>query len=234
MREQIATHVYKRASATTASHPRSGYDPGEEDDSLYEPPRMPISARRYHYVPEVVYTEGNTRIHVRHQPPPASRQRDTDETALGRRRRRRTGPHWLLFVGAAMLAMLALWIAGEAAVSWWQLPQDDATYGRPRTFQVDAVVGHGDSPENPSHFLAVNYRRHILIMEMPGGDAAKMKVYLGPVLIGDGQDLTPVTLTFEDVNGDGKPDMLVHIGDQTIVFLNDGAFRPQKPGDTIN
>ena len=69
MREQTATHVYKRASATTTSHPRSGYEFHEDDDALYEPPRLPTSARRYHSVPEGVYTEGNTRIHVRHQPP---------------------------------------------------------------------------------------------------------------------------------------------------------------------
>ncbi len=54
------------------------------------------------------------------------------------------------------------------------------------------------------------------------------------IIIGDGQDLTPVTLNFKDVNGDGKLDMIIHIQDQTFVFINDGTqFRPLKPGEHI-
>ena len=134
-----------------------------------------------------------------------------------------------------MIVMLALWVLGNLAVNWWNVTQDDWHYGRPRTFQIDAVVGHNDSPANPSHFIALNLNRHILIIEFPGGDATKAKDYLGPTLFGDGQNLTPVTLSFKDVNGDGKPDMLIHIQDQTIVFLNDGSqFRPLKPGEHLS
>jgi len=63
----------------------------------------------------------------------------------------------------------------------------------------------------------------VLVIEMPGGDPSKALIYTGPTLVGDGQDLTPVTLTFVDVNGDGKPDMEIHILDQVIVFLNNGS-----------
>jgi hypothetical protein len=48
-------------------------------------------------------------------------------------------------------------------------------------------------------------------------------IYSGGVLVGDGQDVTPVTLSFLDVNGDGKPDMLVHVADQTLIFTNNGT-----------
>ena len=59
-------------------------------------------------------------------------------------------------------------------------------------------------------------------------------MYLGPLLVGDGQELMPVTLQFKDVNHDGKPDMLLCISDQRIPFLNDtGAFRPQKPAEQV-
>ena len=134
-----------------------------------------------------------------------------------------------------MIVMLALWVLGNLAVNWWNVTQDDWHYGRPRTFQIDAVVGHNDSPANPSHFIALNLNRHTLIIEFPGCDATKAKDYLGPTLFGDGQNLTPVTLSFKDVNGDGKPDMLIHIQDQTIVFLNDGSqFRPLKPGEHLS
>ncbi len=132
-----------------------------------------------------------------------------------------------------MIAMLALWVLGTMLVNWWGVTQDDWHYGRPRTFQIDARVGHGDDV-TPSHFITVNLNRHIIIIEFPGGDPTKATDYLGPTLFGDGQDLTPVTLSFKDVNGDGKPDMLVHIQDQTFVFLNDGTqFRPLKPGEHI-
>src|SRR2546425_1583080 len=42
-------------------------------------------------------------------------------------------------------------------------------YGRPRTFQTDAVVGHNDSAASPSHFIAINLNRHVEVIECPGG-----------------------------------------------------------------
>jgi hypothetical protein len=141
--------------------------------------------------------------------------------------------HWLLLVGVGMLAMFALWVVGTGLVTWGSTQLDDWHYGRPRTFQMDARVGHDDAV-TPSHFIALNLNRHIIIIELPGGDPSKARIYTGPTLFGDGQDLTPVTLSFKDVNGDGKPDMLVHMQDQTVVFINDGTqFRPLKPGEHI-
>jgi hypothetical protein len=123
----------------------------------------------------------------------------------------------------------------NAFSSWWQVHQDDVTYGRPRTYQVDAVVGHNDSPANPSHFIFLNLNRHVVIIELPGGNTSHSRIYNGPTLFGDGQNLTPVTAEFRDVNGDGKPDMIVHIQDQRLVFLNDGTqFVPQQPGQQVH
>lgn len=138
--------------------------------------------------------------------------------------------HWLVFVGLAMFIMILGWIALSAFASWWQTTQDDWRYGRPRTYQVDAVVGHNDSPANQSHFIAMNMNRHIVIIEIPGGNVAKSVVFSGPTLLGPGQDLTPVTLTFKDVNGDGNLDMVVNVQDSHFVFLNkNGTFVPAPP-----
>ncbi len=143
--------------------------------------------------------------------------------------------HWTVYVGAAMLIMLVGWLAFSSLSNWWQVTSDDWHYGRPRTFQTDAVVGHNDSSANPSHFIALNLQRHVEVIEMPGGDASKAKIYTGPVLIGQGQDLAVVTLSFKDVNGDNKPDMIVNIQDSRFVFINDsGGFRPARPGENVN
>jgi hypothetical protein len=140
-----------------------------------------------------------------------------------------------VYVGLGMVVMVVGWIALSALGNWWTTTQDDWRFGRPRTYQTDAVVGHNDSPANPSHFIASNVNRHLLIIELPGGDTSKAKIYTVSTLLGDGQDLIPVTLTFQDVNGDGQPDMLIHIQDQTLVMLNDQAgFRPLKPGEHIH
>jgi hypothetical protein len=56
----------------------------------------------------------------------------------------------LIAVIVGMLVMAALVVALSAIGSWWQVHQDDVIYGRPRTFQIEAVVGHNDSPSNPS------------------------------------------------------------------------------------
>jgi hypothetical protein len=147
---------------------------------------------------------------------------------------RRLRLHWLVYVGGAMLIMMLGWMALSAFANWWQVTQDDWHYGRPRTFQIDAVVGHDDSPQNPSHFIALNLRGHVEIIEFPGGDASKAKVYIGPDLVGPGQDLAPVTLSFKDVNGDGKLDMIATVQSSRFIFINDhGAFRPARPGEYV-
>ncbi len=150
----------------------------------------------------------------------ASRMRETEAPPVRTARRRF---HWLWWIGLGLLVMVAGEIALTAVGTWWQTQANDSTYGRPRTFQTDAVVGHGDSPAHPSHFIAVNLHRQVMVIELPGGNLSRAVIYAGPVLLGDGQDLTPVTLSFADRNGDGRPDMLLHILDQTLVFLNNGT-----------
>jgi len=150
-------------------------------------------------------------------------------------RGQRRGLHWLLYVGVGMIAMLALWVVGSSALAWGLARYDDLRYGNPRTFQIDAVVGHGDDVAHPSHFIAVNLHRHIVIVEFMAGNPARAISYSGPYLFDPGGDLTPVTLEFRDVTGHGLHDMLIHIQDQTIVFVNDGTkFRPPNSSDHIH
>jgi hypothetical protein len=142
--------------------------------------------------------------------------------------------HWLTYVGLAIVMMTIGWAILSTAYHWWQVTQDDLRYGRPRTYQVDQVVGHNDGTSDPSHFIAVNLNRHIEVIELPGGDGSKAKMYMGPVLTGPGQDLAAITLSFKDVNGDGKVDMIINVQGSHFVFINDnGQFRPARPGERI-
>ena len=128
----------------------------------------------------------------------------------------------------ASVATILLVMVLSALGSWWHTYQDDLHYGRPRTSQVDVVVGHGDSAAHPSHFIFLNLHRHVEIIEISAGDAAHTHIYTGPILYGDGQDLTPVTGEFKDVHNNGRPEMIVHIGDQQIVYTNDGTSFHQQ------
>ena len=144
--------------------------------------------------------------------------------------RPRSRLHPLFFLGVGMLATLALIAALSIVTSWFTTTLDDLHYGRPRTFQIDAYVGHNESPGMPSHFLAVNLHGRIEIIELPGGDASHARIYIGPQLYGPDADLIPVTLSFIDVNGDHKPDMIVNFQGTQVVFINDqGGFRPLLP-----
>jgi hypothetical protein len=149
--------------------------------------------------------------------------------------------HWLLPLGIGMIAMLVLWEVGSLALAWGLARYDDLRYGIPRTYQVNAVVGHGgDSAQHPSHFIAVNLNRQAIVVEFPAGSQAGALSYVVPYyILGPGGDLTPITLEFRDVTGDGKPDMIIHIHlqsqDQTFVFVNDGTkFRPPTAKDNIH
>jgi hypothetical protein len=182
----------------------------EEDDSYYTE-RRPNSTVRYTQPRQKVIQRGNKRIIIHNEPMPTRKL------------------HWSFILGVGMILMLALWVLGSYALSWWQNHQLDSTYGMPRTFQTDQVVGHDDSAGHPTHFIAVNLNAHIIIIEIPGGDSQHARIYSGPTLFSDNGDTIPVTLEFYDVNGDGKVDMIVHVGDQKIVYLNDGTqFKPQQ------
>lgn len=148
--------------------------------------------------------------------------------------------HWLLPAGVGMIVMLLLWVIGSDALAWGTQVHNDFTYGNPRTYQTDAVVGHNDSAAHPSHFIAVNLDHQAVIFELKGGNPADSESYKAAFYRTDTNDkLDPVTLEFKDVNGDGKLDMIVHVHsstqDQIIVFLNDGKqFVGVKSSDNIN
>jgi hypothetical protein len=250
---QAGLHPEDTPYLTSAVQQRRTVDDEALDDGDYDdewPPRLPTSARRYQVSPEHVFQQGNQRVHVRYVdvPPRSSRKpphlpprhvytdnRELDESeSEGPRGRQRVHVHWSLFLGLGMMVMVLGWIGMSFLGSRWQTHQDDTTYGRPRTSQVDAVVGHNDSRSNPSHFIALNLHRHVVIIELPGGDSSKAKIYSVTTLYGDGQDLTPMTLSFKDVNGDGLLDMEIRIEDQSIALLNEnGGFRPLRQGEHL-
>jgi len=139
-----------------------------------------------------------------------------------------------------MIAMLALWLLGSNLVAWGTQTYNNIHYGYPRTFQIDAVVGHNDSKSHPSHFIAINLNRQAIVIEMMGGDPQKAITYVAPVVIaGQNGDLAPITVEFRDVTGDNRPDMILHIHlptqDQISIFVNDGTkFRPSNNSDKIH
>ncbi|MEO8970749.1 MAG: hypothetical protein ABI406_04005 [Ktedonobacteraceae bacterium] len=140
--------------------------------------------------------------------------------------------HPLLYLGAGMLSMILMWMLLSSVIGWYNTTMDNIHYGYPRTYQTDAFVGHNETTGVPSHFIAINLHGHIEIIEMPGGDAAHARIYLGPQLYGTGADLVPVTLKFEDVNSDHLPDMIVLFQDTQIIFINaQGGFRALNPGE---
>ena len=138
-----------------------------------------------------------------------------------------------MYLVTGMATMTALVIGLYSLGSWWQHVQDDWTYGMPRTYQTDAVVGHNhDSSSHPSHFLAVNLKGRIEVFELPAGDPTKVRVFLGPILSGKNADQVVVTISFVDSNHDGTPDLILHYGDSAEVFSNhDGTF--QVPGGKV-
>lgn len=182
-----------------------------DDDQMYLVRAMPSSAIRYtdQYGREV-RQQGNQRVVINHV-------------------RARPRVHWLFSAGLGMLAMLVLMVGGIWSVNAWDTHQVDATYGFPRTWQTDQVVGHDhDSPLHKTHFTFENLNGHIFFVEIPAGDIAKAKIYAVSALVGDDAANWPVTAEFKDINGDGRIDILIHIQDQTIIYLNGGTgFLPQ-------
>jgi len=199
----------RRAIAPAVSQTYSSDDLDAVPDSYYDT-RMPTSTRRYIDTGgNQVIERGRQRIVIHNEPPPKQRV------------------HWSLILGVGMVLMLVLVVGGIWLSNWWANHQLDATYGMPRTYQVDAVVGHNnDSAADPSHFIFLNLNDHVEIIELPAGDASKAKIYIGPVLYSDNGPLVPITGEFRNVNGTNE--MIVHIQDKEIIYVSDGTqFKPK-------
>ncbi|HEU5227845.1 MAG TPA: hypothetical protein VFU49_08545 [Ktedonobacteraceae bacterium] len=242
---QYAKTIGKSVGPTTRTE-------GYPDEGLYDPPRQHTSTIRRDNPKALVprYTGAPVSpapIQVRRQPQqpdmkisPRSPRTTTSHPPQERKFATQRNFHWLFPAGIGMIAMLVLWMVGSSVLAWGVQRYDDYRYGVPRTFQMDAVVGHGgDSRLHPSHFIAMNLNRQAIVVEFMAGDPAKSVSYVAPVYIaGDGGDLAPITLEFRDVAGNGRLDMVIHIHlpsqDQVSVFINDGTkFRPSSGSDKI-
>jgi len=210
----------------------------EDSDEFYET-RMPSSARRYQHSappihrdtlddPELLVpvTQRRRAVAPKTRYPQEEEQRERITTTSAPQRQRRFP---LVAVLIGMVISILLFMMVGALGSWWQTYQDDLHYGRPRTSHLDAVVGHNhDSSANPTQFVFLNIHGHIDIVEIPAGDPSQMRVYIGPVLYSNNADLVPATGEIRDVNHDKKMDLIVHIQNQQIIFLNDGStFKAQ-------
>jgi hypothetical protein len=136
----------------------------------------------------------------------------------------------LCVVAGLAVASLAAYVGVSSALDWAKVKMDDMQYGRPRTVQMAAYVGHNEAEGMPSHFVAMNLNRRVTILQLQGGDPTKLTTIVGPYLFGQGEDLTPVQLDARDANVDGKPDLVVSVKSEQLLYLNDGAnFRLATP-----
>ena len=190
---------------TTRNAPPADLD---ADEGLY-PVKSRTSAVRYVDTQgHQVIRRGNQQFVVHDEPPPRRR------------------PHWLVISGLSMLVLLLLWAGLSWLTSWIAANQLNATYEYPRVFQADAVVYPGDTSDHPSHYLFLNLQGTELIIELPHGDSTKARIYKGPTLFDANADRIPVTGEFRVVND--KVEMLVHIQDKVILYINDGTqFKAQ-------
>jgi hypothetical protein len=210
------TRDYQQQAQVTQAYPP------DYEDADGPSPRTPRSGIRYQDTLPHQY-RGQT---VLPTPPQQLRRQRLTGNASGQQLRSptRRSKHWSVYLVTGMATMTALVIGLYSLGSWWQHVQDDWTYGMPRTYQVDAVVGHNhDSRAHPSHFIAINLHGQVEVFELPAGDPTKVRVFLGPILSGNDADQVVVTISFVDIDRDGTPNMILRYGDSAEVFFNKGG-----------
>ncbi len=198
------TATRSRSHAPTTEH---SFAVDEEGEDVYTRPPTRTSARRYDLAP---YRHGGG-------------ERRTEELP-------RQGKHPLFYIGTFLVILVAFLIAYTLIPPALQKWSDDRTYGYPRTFQTDANVGHGGT----EHFIALNNHGTIEVLEIPGypSPTNQTRLYIIVRLTNQGADLVPATLSFPDINGDGKPDMQVTVVDGSnpsvwVLFNNGTSFVPK-------
>lgn len=183
-----------------------------DEESMHGPARFHNSTRRYPTTGEQVIQQGNRRMVIRHIRP-----------------RKQQRVHWLVPAGLGMIVALALVVGCVSIGSAWNANQINSQFGMPRTWQTDAVLGlDHDSAQHPTHIQCENLRGQVLLLVIPAGDAKDARLYHVTTLYGPNADQTPITATFANVNHDGRPDLIIHLGAAgDIALINTGTgFAP--------
>jgi len=198
----MSTTRSRSHAPTTANY----FEIDEEGEEVSTRPPTRTSARRYDLAPY------------------ASRgERRTEEIA-------RPGKHPLFYIGTFLVILVVFLTAYTLIPPALQKWSDDRMYGYPRTFQTDANVGHGGM----EHFIALNNHGTIEVVEIPStpSNTNQPHLYIIVRLTNQGADLVPATVSFPDINGDGKPDMQVTVLDGSnpsvwVLFNNGTTFVPK-------
>ena len=205
--------------------------PQQTDDWIYKNPSGGSSTRRYQRTIQRATPRRIIRITTHEGAPiqrasklqPQTRPDPPQEyLAPGRKPRQ----HCLFYVGLCLCMMLLGGILVNIVINWVHVTWDDWHYGRPRTYQTDADVGHG----GVSHFTVENLGGHIFVIEIPVNDPKKYHLYVGPAITGGDASLAAATISFKDGRKGDLPDMVITVnGAGTYVFVNtkDG-FKPQS------
>jgi hypothetical protein len=109
----------------------------------------------------------------------------------------------LFFIDLGTLITLMLWVGVTQLMIWGTNQYNAIVYGSPPTFQIDAVVGQGDSAHHPSHFEAINLHGIVIILEFPASDASRVRELASFSVPGPNADQAVAMLTFIDVNHTG-------------------------------
>ncbi|GHO52502.1 FG-GAP repeat domain-containing protein [Ktedonobacter robiniae] len=234
------TEPLPRGNRATRAH-REEIDTQEhiDEDALYDTRTRTSVVRQPTYALTQIQADEQAtrrvRIHVHDQPRQQRSHQQPPLLPIGTPRPFHF-PRWPLYGGIVVLTMFGGWLGINMGQQAWQGWQDDLHYGCPRTYQTDAVVGHNhDSSANPSHFIVLNLHGQIMVIEIAAGDPGKTHLYkTGLNLLGSGQDLTPAQVAFKDLDGDGKPDMIVSVEGQNVAFKNENDTFSATPMKEVN
>ncbi len=242
MREQIAQQPPRRRASLPPEereYPASRHYAGSRSGTHPEDqPYMTATRSRSHAPTTEHYVEVDEEeeFHSRPTTRGATSARRYDLIPYAQRADRRTeavprqGKHPLFYIGICLVILVVFLTAYTLIPPALQQWHDESTYGYPRTFQTDANVGHG----GVEHFIALNTHGTIEVLEIPGYPSPTnlTRLYIIVRLSSQGADLVPATLSFPDVNGDGKPDMQVTVLDGSnpsvwVLFNNGTTFVPK-------
>ncbi len=118
--------------------------------------------------------------------------------------------HYLFSVGIGMcmiVSLILLW--NMVVVPWWHGLELQWHYGDNQVSVMGADVGHGGT----SRFIAFDSENDIVVVEV-----VQKRYILYIIPTGKVQNKL-ITLSVKDVNGDGKPDLMVQVEGEEGVFI---------------